>query len=634
MTVLVNAWNISASVSNGMFSNNNTVVNIDCNNINWLNNTAANAFSNCQNLYSVIQLSNTITNLANAFENCPNFTAMDYLPYNTMSLAGTFKNCQSLTNIPVIPNSVVNMTETFYNAKNFTGNNLTLPPNVKSLGGTFINTALTIAPDIPNSVTNMVETFMDCKALTTTPTIPDSIVDLTRTFKGCKNLTLPPNLTNSKVTTLEQTFNGCTKLATTPTIPNSVTTMVTTFAGCNSLTTTPNIPTSVTNLYATFNDCHNLTTVTSIPSTVTNLADTFRNCRSLVNVPAIPASVTNVVNTFRHCISLTNEVIILSKEITNARNCFYNANSSNRIAYISFNYINNTHTKTYNAFVAAGYNIEGSTSTTDNTWLRDMDISNVVATSYPTDSTVLFTAPGYTPANKVIVVRKNTPVAWNASRWGYVSQTGNLVATSDNESITVTLQKGTFTLTVTPNPADAIVTLTTSGATQSGNSITAEYEKVIHWKVEKTGYFTQEGDIQLINNINIPVELIRTHYDITINPTPSDALVAYNGVYSPNHTISAPYQNTITWAVTKDGYINASGTITDIKEDAILPVTLTSSSTTITTTNTPNTYSITLPNDGFYEVTLIGGGGGTASTGKGGGSNSGDNSIKSAVKGS
>ena len=45
-----------------------------------------------------------------------------------------------------------------------------------------------------------------------------------------------------------------------------------------------------------------------------------------------------------------------------------------------------------------------------------------------------------------------------------------------------------YTYTITPVPADAIVVLTASGSTQSGNKIVVEANTTVNWTVSKQGY--------------------------------------------------------------------------------------------------------------------------------------------------
>ena len=63
--------------------------------------------------------------------------------------------------------------------------------------------------------------------------------------------------------------------------------------------------------------------------------------------------------TFSHCENLTGNIYILSNRITNATDCF-NMTSAIKNVYIPFTYSNNVPSATYNSFISAGYNTEGS----------------------------------------------------------------------------------------------------------------------------------------------------------------------------------------------------------------------------------------------------------------------------------
>ena len=58
--------------------------------------------------------------------------------------------------------------------------------------------------------------------------------------------------------------------------------------------------------------------------------------------------------TFFNCTNLSSRIYILSQNIANAVNCFYNT-SLPKDVYIPYTYSNGTYTKTYNSFNSAGY---------------------------------------------------------------------------------------------------------------------------------------------------------------------------------------------------------------------------------------------------------------------------------------
>ena len=109
----------------------------------------------------------------------------------------------------------------------------------------------------------------------------------------------------------------------------------------------------------------------------------------------------------------------------------------------------------------------------------------------PSDATVVLTAQGYSQQGNTIRVRANTTVNWTVARAGWASQYGTEVITADR-TLPVRLDS-TPTLVINPTPADATVTLSAPGYTQSGNSIQVMGGTTITWSVAKAGYITQSG---------------------------------------------------------------------------------------------------------------------------------------------
>ena len=189
-TVTINSVTINGQSFRGYgpFTNNNQIVSVDLQGVNWTTNSMRNAFTWCNNLHTVSNLPNTVVNL-------------DY----------TFYWCRNLVNAPEIPNSVITMKDTF------------------------TNTNLVTTPVIPNSVTDMSYTFDQCHMLENILPLPSFLICMQRTFSYCENLVNAPIIPNS-VTNMEQTFLGCSKLASVPIIPYSVKTLYDTFRGCSNLT--------------------------------------------------------------------------------------------------------------------------------------------------------------------------------------------------------------------------------------------------------------------------------------------------------------------------------------------------------------------------------------------------------------
>lgn len=130
-----------------------------------------------------------------------------------------------------------------------------------------------------------------------------------------------------------------------------------------------------------------------------------------------------------------------------------------------------------------------------------------------------------------------------------------------------------YRVTVNPIPADATVTIndvaTTSAEFDEGSNISIV--------VSKTGYITETRTITNIQEdtiLNITLEqepVPTTKYTVTVNPTPSDALVTLNDGLNPGEFDAG---TDVRVFVSKYGYIAHEETITNLQENKILNITL------------------------------------------------------------
>lgn len=347
---LTNVPSLPNSVTVCNFSVCNGITAVDGNNL--PPNLIKCEFESCYNLTDVSNLPNSITSMN--FSGCYNLANIDSLPDSLNSLAYAFRYCNSLTDIPVIPNSVTNM----YNAFEYSGivNVPAIPDSVVDLHDAFSNCPnLVCVASLSNNTTNLAGTFACCTNLVDAPVIPNSVTNMSYTFMYCNHLVNAPVIPNS-VTNIERAFQSCTNLVNVPTIPNSVTSLYFTFSSTN-IANTPAIPNSVTNMVYAFSGCHNLTNVSAIPDSVTNMKSAFDDCYNLTTVSDIPSSVTNMSSTFWNSVNLVGTMNIHSTNVTAADSCFYIYNvprPSTLTVHVPAN------SATYNAFVAAGYNDQGT----------------------------------------------------------------------------------------------------------------------------------------------------------------------------------------------------------------------------------------------------------------------------------
>ena len=104
------------------------------------------------------------------------------------------------------------------------------------------------------------------------------------------------------------------------------------------------------------------------------------------------------------------------------------------------------------------------------------------------------------------------------------------------------------TLTISPTPADAIVTLTATGYLQIGNSIAVPSGTTVNYQVTKTGYSTVTSSVVVTQDETVSVTLDEL-YTLTINPTPADAFVTLTatGYTQVGNTIAVPLNTYVSY---------------------------------------------------------------------------------------
>ena len=305
------------------------------------------SFYNNQNVVSISNISNEITNMgrlmdpwdAGVFANCTNLVNAPDLSgcNNLLSVEYAFINCTNLVNAPALPNSDISMEATFRNCINLV-NAPVIPNGVTKLFQTFTGcSSLVNAPIIPNSVWKMEETFSDCSSLVNVPSLANT--DLERmfaTFRRCPIVNAPA-LPNS-VMNIAEAFSDCSSLVNVPDLSNctNLTHVVSTFARCSSLVNAPALPNSVMNMASTFVSCTSLVNAPVIPNSAINMSETFFWCNNILNISTIPSMVENMDRTFSYCQNLSGNITVLSEEVKTASVCF-EGSDLNKDVYIPFN---------------------------------------------------------------------------------------------------------------------------------------------------------------------------------------------------------------------------------------------------------------------------------------------------------
>ena len=360
--------------------------------------------------------------------------------------------------------------------------------SVKNLDHAFYNcTSLQNVPNIPAACTTMEGTFQNCVNLNTYISIPDNVTNVTDCFNGCKRLDKAPSFSlSSSITSAIRTFKNTA-------IKNDI-----------------YLPSGVVDMTEAYNGCRYMLRSTHLPSSVQILEKTFYNCSNLNLIGEIPESVTNMKECFYNCDSLYGKIVINSKNITDATNCFFLPNSvvKDRNVYIPFE-DNGTTTATYKAFTNAGYS---SLERKDGVLLIPIDhrfvkiklkgdgktIEDVHAATVKVNGTVCRTMLD-THENKICIsgceddvfyalVKKNTTYTVTVTLNEFNDYSHSYTMGDVDQNITATLTptaptKHTLTVTGTPSVTGTVVTMyliegnksTIIGSAVSGHDYQKQY---------------------------------------------------------------------------------------------------------------------------------------------------------------
>ena len=202
-------------------------------------------FSECNNLYSIENLSNLntskVTNMNNLFFGCSSLTFISDISNwdisNVKTMTDLFSGCSSLSSLPDISkwdtSNINNISYMFSGCKSL----LSLPD---------------ISKWETSNITNLSYLFHWCKSLPSLPNISkwnmNNVTDMSWMFSECSSLTNLPNISNwmtNKVTDMNHMFYGCSSLLSLPDISfwdtSNVKDMSYMFAGCSKLDAFPDI---------------------------------------------------------------------------------------------------------------------------------------------------------------------------------------------------------------------------------------------------------------------------------------------------------------------------------------------------------------------------------------------------------
>ena len=174
--------------------------------------------------------------------------------------------------------------------------------------------------------------------------------------------------------------------------------------------------------------------------------------------------------------------------------------------------------------------------------------------------------------SKTVIVPTNAKMTYIISKEGYSTIKGDVVVDSDKVIDVVLEEKPTTAMfTINPTPSDAVVTLTADGYTQEGNSIEVAPGARVHYVVEKENYVTVSRDISTLNDVTLDVVLEYKMATLTINPTPSDAVVTLTaeGYTQEGNSITVEKGTNVQVKVEKDEFESFNDSIIVSKDTSM-----------------------------------------------------------------
>ena len=255
---------------------------------------------------------------------------------------------------------------------------------------------------------------------------------------------------------------------------------------------------------------------------------------------------------------------------------------------------------------ASHYQTVSNTVTVSDDISLDVSLQSTLVTftinPTPNNATVVLTAAGYTQSGNSITVDKGTTVSYTVSAQHYTTVTNSATVTG-NQTLNVSLQSTLVTLTINPTPSNAAVILTSSGYTQSGNSITVDKGTSVSYTVSASGYDTVINSMTVNSSQTLSVSLERSLVTLTINPTPSNATVSLtvDGHTQSGNSISVATGTPVSYTVSAQHYIAITNSIV-MNNNQTLNVELQPELVTLTINPTPNNANVTLVAAGYTQV--------------------------------
>lgn len=153
-----------------------------------------------------------------------------------------------------------------------------------------------------------------------------------------------------------------------------------------------------------------------------------------------------------------------------------------------------------------------------------------------------------------ITIDKGSTVSWAASKPGFKTATGTVIADS-TKTVTIPALVEFYTLTFTCETEGATIKI--NGSVRTDNKITVEPDTEVSWEASKASHRTATGTVVADSTKTVTIPALTETCIVSINPiTPADATVkiSFGGQTYVQKSLIVDKGTEISIEVSKDGY--------------------------------------------------------------------------------
>lgn len=194
---------------------------------------------------------------------------------------------------------------------------------------------------------------------------------------------------------------------------------------------------------------------------------------------------------------------------------------------------------------------------------RAIDVATVTIDVHPEDAEVILQSDSGIQDGNSITVKLGSQVSWNVRKDYYFPVMGAQYVVGDQVEL-VNLIPMECTISVSTVSTGFIELIQNDKVVASGTgSVTTKLQDhsrfIIHIVAEGYQEYTSPEPIQVTRNYSYHINLTPAPAIFTLHCNVLDAAISFNGQPASGNTINVPLNSTVTWEVTKEGYVTQSG---------------------------------------------------------------------------